>query len=33
MELRAIKLLVSLYPGMIRRVTRGGSTYSVDLDF
>ncbi len=33
LELRCIKLLVSLYPGMIRRVTRGGSTYSVDLDF
>jgi hypothetical protein len=33
MELRAIKLLASMYPGMIRRVTRGGSTYSVKLDF
>ena len=33
MELQAIKLLVSIYPGMIRRVTRGGSTYSADLDF
>jgi len=25
LELRCIKLLVSLYPGMIRRVTRGGA--------
>ncbi len=33
MELQAIKLLASMYPGMIRRVTRDGSTYSVDLDF
>jgi TET-Associated Glycosyltransferase len=33
MELRCIKLLVSMYPGMIRRVTRGGSQYSIDLDF
>jgi hypothetical protein len=33
MELQAIKLLAAMYPGMIRRVTRGGSTYSVELDF
>jgi hypothetical protein len=33
MELRCIKMLVGMYPGMIRRVTRGGSRYSVDLDF
>lgn len=33
LELRCIKLLVAMYPGMIRRVRRGGSTYSVDLDF
>jgi hypothetical protein len=33
MELRCIKLLMELYPGMIRRVRRGGSSYSIDLDF
>jgi hypothetical protein len=33
MELQAIKLLASMYPGMIQRVTRGSPTYSVDLDF
>jgi hypothetical protein len=33
MELQAIKLLASLYPGMIRRITRGGSDYSIELDF
>lgn len=33
LELRCIKLLVSMYPGMIRRVTRGGSSYSVELEF
>lgn len=33
MELRCIKLLMQMYPGMIRRVRRGGSSYSVDLDF
>lgn len=32
-ELRCIKMLVRMYPGMIRRVTRGGSAYSIDLDF
>ena len=33
MELRCIKMLMEMYPGMIRRVKRGGSSYSVDLDF
>lgn len=33
MELRAIRLLQTMYPGMIRRVTRGGSHYSISLDF
>jgi len=33
MELRAISRLRKMYPGMIRRVTRGGSHYSIDLDF
>ncbi len=33
LNLRCIKLLVKMYPGMIRRVTRGGSSYSIDLDF
>ena len=32
-ELRCIKLLASMYPGMIRRITRGGSSYSIELDF
>jgi glycosyltransferase involved in cell wall biosynthesis len=32
-ELRCIKLLAQLYPGMIRRITRGGSSYSIELDF
>jgi hypothetical protein len=32
-ELRCIKLLAELYPGMIRRITRGGSRYSIELDF
>lgn len=32
-ELRAIKLLKELYPGMIRRIKRGGSTYSIELEF
>jgi glycosyltransferase involved in cell wall biosynthesis len=32
-ELRCIKLLSKLYPGMIRRVTRGGSHYSINLEF
>jgi len=33
MELRCIKMLANSYPGMIRRIERGGSTYSIDLDF
>jgi hypothetical protein len=33
MELQAIKLLASMYPGMIRRITRGGSNYSIELEF
>jgi glycosyltransferase involved in cell wall biosynthesis len=32
-ELRCIKLLTEMYPGMIRRITRGGSQYSIDLEF
>jgi len=32
-ELRAIRLLAEMYPGMIRRITRGGSHYSIDLEF
>jgi hypothetical protein len=33
MEEDAIKKLQSMYPGMIRRVTRGGSQYSIELEF
>jgi len=33
MELEAINRLIDLYPGLIRRVTRGGSEYSIELDF
>jgi hypothetical protein len=33
LELRTIKMLMKMYPGMIRRVRRGGSGYSIDLDF
>lgn len=32
-ELRAIKMLAEMYPGMIRRITRGGSSYSIALEF
>ena len=32
-ELRAIKMLASMYPGMIRRIRRGGSSYSIELEF
>lgn len=32
-ELRCIKLLTRLYPGMIRQITRGGSGYSIELEF
>jgi len=33
MELQAIKMLKNLYPGMIRRIKRGGSQYSIELEF
>lgn len=33
MEQAAIDRLVRMYPGLIRRVTRGGSRYSIDLEF
>ena len=33
MELAAIERLMALYPGMIRRITRGGSGYSIALEF
>lgn len=33
MEAEAIGRLMSMYPGFIRKVTRGGSGYSIDLDF
>lgn len=33
MELDAIERLIDMYPGLIRRVTRGGSSYSIELDF
>lgn len=33
MELRCIKHLTKLYPGMIRRIKRGGSSYSIELEF
>lgn len=33
MEEKAIKQLIDKYPGMIRRVVRGGSDYSIDLEF
>lgn len=32
-ELNCIKKLIKLYPGMIRKVTRGGSCYSINLEF
>jgi hypothetical protein len=32
-ELDCINKLIELYPGQIRRITRGGSTYSIDLEF
>lgn len=32
-ELKAIKMLAEMYPGMIRRITRGGSSYSIELEF
>jgi hypothetical protein len=33
MEERATNDLMVRYPGLIRRVTRGGSSYSIELDF
>jgi len=33
MEENATMRLMSMYPGLIRRVTRGGSRYSIELDF
>ena len=33
MELMAIRRLMRLYPGMIRKITRGGSEFSIELDF
>lgn len=33
MEDQAIQRLMQMYPGLIRRVTRGGSEYSIELDF
>jgi TET-associated glycosyltransferase-like protein len=33
MEMEAVDQLMERYPGFIRRVTRGGSEYSIDLDF
>jgi hypothetical protein len=32
-ELRAIRLLAKMYPGLIRKITRGGSRYSIELNF
>jgi len=32
-ELRAIKMLAAMYPGMIRKIVRGGSSYSIALEF
>lgn len=32
-EAKAISDLIKLYPGMIRKITRGGSEYSIELDF
>lgn len=33
MERDAIKRLIRMYPGMIRKIKRGGSEYSIELDF
>jgi len=33
MELEAIRKLIKQYPGIIRKVTKGGSEYSIQLDF
>ena len=33
MERKAIERLVAMYPGIVRRVDRGGSAFSIDLEF
>lgn len=33
MEEDAIRRLIKMYPGLIRRVTRGGAEYSIELNF
>lgn len=33
MEAECIEKLIKMYPGMIRKVTRGGSDYSIELEF
>lgn len=33
MEGEAIRKLMKLYPGLIRKVTRGGAEYSIEIDF
>jgi len=33
MELGVIRRLIRMYPGLIRRVVRGGSEFSIELDF
>jgi hypothetical protein len=33
MEEEAIKMLMRRYKGMIRKITRGGSEYSIELEF
>lgn len=33
MEMDAINKLMKMYPNSIRKVTRGGSKYSIHLDF
>jgi hypothetical protein len=33
LERKAIRDLMRLYPGMIKRITRGGSSYSIELNF
>ena len=33
MEKHAINNLIQMYPGLIRRVTKGGSQYSIELNF
>lgn len=33
MELETIERLIKMYPGLIRQVTRGGSEFSIELEF